>query len=85
MDSRANSNQESIVIRHIKCYFSCKICLQYNNIYLSTPLPLCLYVVSIILFILIRKCYYWTVAHITVHRLSLIVYIGAYIGKFTLT
>jgi len=55
------------------------------TVYLFTPLPLCLYAVTIILVTLIRKCYYWTVAHMTAHRLSLAVYIEACIGRSTLT
>ena len=39
----------------------------------------------IIVVTLIRKCYYWTIAHMTVHRPSFVVYIGACIGRSTLT
>ena len=46
---------------------------------------LSVYMLSTILVTLIRKYYYWTVAHMTVHRLSLVVYIGACISKSTLT
>jgi len=52
---------------------------------LFTLLPFCLYITLIILFNLDRKCYYWTVAHMTTHRLSFIVYIGACMGRFTFT
>ena len=55
-----------------------------NNMYLSIPL-LCLYTISIIQFIQTRKYYYQTVAYMAVHKLSLSVYIGVCIGRFTLT
>ena len=57
----------------------------YLITHLSIPLPFCLHITLIILFILDRKCYYWTVAHMTVHRLSSIVYIEACIGRSILT
>ena len=50
---------------------------------LSTPLPFYLHVALIILFNLDRKCYYWTVAYMTIYRLSSIVYMEACMGRFT--
>ena len=56
-----------------------------SNALLSTPLPFYLYVALIILFNLDRKCYYWTVAYMTIYRLSSIVYMEACMGRFTFT
>jgi len=54
-----------------------------SNALLSTPLPFYLYVALIILFNLDRKCYYWTVAYMTIYRLSSIVYMEACMDRFT--